>query len=468
MTYRPEQFVEKGAASLLQNDQASFTRIELSPLGEDDILDFVHATLYRERDYILPLAAVVEEKSDGNPFYMREMLDACHRAKCLWYSWKDSRWEYDLDRVFTLFEGDDGNYGQRLNHDFIVKRLQELPEAAKSIIAWASLLGNKFSFSLVQQLMIGEFAYKDDEEPDLASDSHQSARSGADDAIGGLQAALQAYVLVPSEDDDEQFRFAHDRYIAAAGSLTACGNIEKNHFLIAQTMMKYPDNRSLYTRSSHICHAIELIKKRFEFRSSYRDLLCRAAEQASESGARSTALHYYTSCMALLQPDPWDDNLPDVYYEETLQLYTRSAECYWYQGNSVEALKLLDIMMSRIKSPEDKSPGWVLQSRILAQAGSPFEAFKALRAGLTQLGMETEPATWEFCDDTYKEICQQLQRIDREELIGREADDDRNLIAIGALLVEIVSAAFWSDALLFYQMALKEISLHLNRGTYAQ
>ncbi|KAI9696079.1 MAG: hypothetical protein M1836_005910 [Candelina mexicana] len=469
VTYRPEQFMERDAAPLLQNELANFTRIELSSLSEDDIVEFVHATLYREREYILPLAAVVEEKSDGNPFYMREMLDACHRSKCLWYCWKDSRWEYDLDRVFSLFESDTGNYGQRLNHDFIIKRLQELPEAAKSIIAWASLLGNKFSFTLVQQLMISEFAYKDDEGPNVTPSGQPSSQSpGANDAVGGLQAALQAYVLVPSEDDDEQFRFAHDRYIAAAASLTARRNIEKSHFLIAQTMMKYPDNRSLYTRSSHICHAIELIKKRIKYRSSYRDLLCRAAEQASESGARSTALYYYTSCMALLQPNPWDDDLPDVFYEETLQLYTRSAECYWYQGNSAEALKILEITTSKAKSPEDKSPSWVLQSRILAQGGDPFAAFKALKAGLIQLGQEMETTSWESCDHTYRQLCQQFERIDRQELIDREADDDRNLIATGALLVEIVSAAFWSDALLFYQMALKEISLHLHRGTYTQ
>lgn len=137
----------------------------------------------------------------GNPFFLREMLQSCYRNSCLWYSWKDSVWEYDLDRVFLEFETE--TYGQRLNTNFVTKRLQELPADSRAILAWASLLGNEFSFGLIARLLSGEFNSDEHEEPDphctRKSDLFTQSET---DAVAGLQAALQSYVLVPGEEGD--------------------------------------------------------------------------------------------------------------------------------------------------------------------------------------------------------------------------------------------------------------------------
>lgn len=132
------------------------------------------------------------------------MLEVCHRKGCLWYSWKLSVWEYDIDRVFSEFETE--NYGQQLNTSFITKRLQDLPSAARAILAWASLLGNTFSFTLVQKLLSGEFDYFEDQ---------ASPKNGCqakvevfkpqpiENVVEGLQATLQSYILIPGGSDDQ-------------------------------------------------------------------------------------------------------------------------------------------------------------------------------------------------------------------------------------------------------------------------
>lgn len=53
--------------------------------------------------------------------------------------------------------------------------------------------------------MSGEFDYDDEEEEAPASKRLDVLSDPAADAVVGLQAALQAYVLAPSDDDD-QFR----------------------------------------------------------------------------------------------------------------------------------------------------------------------------------------------------------------------------------------------------------------------
>lgn len=111
-----------------------------------------------------------------------------------------------MDRVFKEFEAD--SYGEILNNDFILRRLNELPTASRVILAWASLLGNAFSFSLIQKVTSGEFDSIDGDnsgEQVIGSSLLGSLSSPELDTVAGLQAALQACILVPGDDDD-QFR----------------------------------------------------------------------------------------------------------------------------------------------------------------------------------------------------------------------------------------------------------------------
>ena len=115
------------------------------------------------------------------------------------------------------------------------------------------------------------------------------------------------------------------------------------HFIIAQTLLKYyaADEKVQESIASHICEATDIIKEQVVHRQSFRKLLFDCAQSAAESGARPTAANFYASCFALLQDDPWDDAKPDVYYDETLALYTRAAECYHYMSRYDEAFNLL-------------------------------------------------------------------------------------------------------------------------------
>ena len=182
-------------------------------------------------------------------------------------------------------------------------------------------------------------------------------------------------------------RFSHDRYVQAAASLAEASQVEKMHFIIAQTMMKYPDldDRSLYTRAQHVCYAAGLIKQRISYRKRFRDLLSQAARNANNSGAKPTTLLYYENCLKLMQPDPWKDGAPDVYYEETLEIYTQAAEIYWHQGQSEKALSLLDSLFAHARTAADKAPAWIIQSRLHIQRGEGPAAFNAYVISYTYL-----------------------------------------------------------------------------------
>lgn len=436
---------------VLNNDAAHKTSIKLAPLGEQEVIDYVAATLYRPAQYVMPLAMVCLEKSNGNPFYLRQMLETCHRKGCIWYSWKESLWDYDLDRVFAEFESE--TYGQQLDTDFITKRLQDLPIAARSILAWASMLGTSFSFSMIQRLLSGEFDYEESERTSDGTCTRSEelfTPQPVENVIEGLQATLQAFILMPGSNEDE-FSFSHDRYVTASASLRECQDLEKMHFLIVQTTMTYSDldGRSLYQRARHICQAVRVIQSRVTNRYHFRTLLFDAAQKATESGARPTALDYYETCLAFLQPNPWKEGASDVFYEETLTLYTKTAELYWHQGRPVDAQNLLDTLFAGARSASDKAPAWILQSKLFAQSGNLAGASTALKTSLLELGLDIiATPSWESCDRDFSDLKKRLEGTEFKDIIAKPLSTDANTIAIGSVLVDAVSAGFWSDSVL--------------------
>src|SRR5690606_25302456 len=148
ITYRPEDMpyeeVRKILTPLKSDDLPKgcgpkITRITLEPLPEEVIVEYVSTTLSLPKDRVIPLALVIQSKTAGNPFYMREMLNAGYRKKCIWYDYIAGHWTYDLDKLFDQFQGE-RDYDV-LDTAFITRRLSELPPASRSILAWAALLG---------------------------------------------------------------------------------------------------------------------------------------------------------------------------------------------------------------------------------------------------------------------------------------------------------------------------------------
>lgn len=467
LTYREHESLQARIKSLIKGDTATVTRITLKPLSEDQIAEYVLLTLRRSKEYVFPLVAVIVERTGGNPFFVREMLDACYRNHCIWYSWKDSEWQFELDKVFTVCASQ--SHGAQMNNDFIQARLRDLPEITRRMLAWASLLGNTFSFSTIKTLMGEQVKAASAKRPTEQQPSHAAkaelVRQSSQDAIRGLQTAIASYIVMPGEDDDH-FAFCHDRYQQAASSLIDSSETQDMHFSIAQIMStnSADDENSIYDKAGHICASINLIKERIPVRGPYRDILFQTAEGATESGGRSAGLNYFTNALALLQKNPWDDTLPDVSYTETLTLFTRAAEGYWVQGHIEPAMALLQSTFRKARNAIDKVPSYILHSRIMARRGDSAACFRVLKQCLSDLDIDIPETTWEQCDVEFHQLALELDAVDQVALIQRAPTHDPRLVTVGSVLCEILHAAFWTDPLFFYQLSLVEVRLNLHMG----
>ncbi|KKZ67766.1 hypothetical protein EMCG_06532 [[Emmonsia] crescens] len=471
ITSRPEEINSPELKALFQTEMANVTRIELSALSDQEVHEYVAATMHQPASTrLLPLSAVVQEKSKGIPFYMRMILETCYQKNCIWYSWRDSAWQFDLDRIFTEFVSP--SYGEGLGTAFIAKRFQELPSESRSILMWAALLGSPFSFTLVQRLLSGEFLFAlgGEDAEDITCPRRAPLTQTKTGIVSGLQHLLQMYIILPGETDDE-FRFAHDGCAQALASMRECHNQEKMHFIAAQTVMKYgpTDSTSLYSRAQHIQCAARLIKQQVHERIKYRDALYHAARTASQSGAKATALSYFQACLYLLQDDPWDSNADDVYYDETRELHIQTAEMLLSCGNTKEAMDILDVVFQRAHTAACKARAWTLKSRVLAQSGDISGALEALFTSMEDLGVKINRSTsWEDCDEAYEKLSAYLKAADLDVVFSLPLSQDKSLIAIGALMAEAMGVCIWGEPLTFLQLGIEMMNIYLFRGSFSQ
>lgn len=459
LTYRGEHLLTPSIRKLLEKAH----RVELGPLTDDQAAQYVSETLHRPKEYCLPLVAVVQEKTQGNPFFVREMLDAAYRKKCLYYCWKCSRWEFNIDKLFENFSSPDSS--RFSNNDFIARRLKEMPIDAQTLLSWAAMIGNSFSYNLIKRVM--------------SCDCSKASPKGlippsSNDPVAGLQSCMSNFIVMATEEED-RFKFSHDRYVVAAGSLCEHWKTAEMHFVICSAMMKHEpydpvthSSKALFDQARHICEAIEVIKVRSKRKAPYRDLLYQAAETARETGAKKAGLYYFQHCLDLLQDDPWDETGGDASYGETLTLMTRAAEAHWYAGQSKEAGILLKEIATHGRDASDKAPAAIIGSRLYAQRGDSRAAFLTLRRALGDLGVEVISTTYEDCDKEFERLIPVIQSRDVDLSDASKASIDRRTHTIGALFVELLSASFWSDALMFYQGTLKLMQLYLEKGIFPQ
>ncbi|RKF71790.1 Peroxide stress-activated histidine kinase mak3 [Golovinomyces cichoracearum] len=474
ITYRPDESLSEKAKAILEssltkeyasNGGLGITKINLTPIGEENIRKYVAATLRCSDSDVASLAALINTKTEGNPFNMREMLNSCYRKKCIYYDYKQNRWCFDIDKIFKEYNS--SFFQDKLNGEFAMSRLNELPPVSKEILTWASFVGNSFSFDLVRRLLSGEFDFDDKcySSKNIGSSSIYSQQ----DAVEGLQSAIQAGIIVATQDD-ERFCFAHDRYMQAATSLEL-HSAPKRHFIIAQTFLKYyySEDSDHETIAIHIGKSIDIVKTRVIHKHIYRKVLFDCAHSAAENGAFNTAMRFYNFCFDLLQENHWEDGGLDVNYAETLRLHTRAAECYIYNGNHSEARKILGTVISQARTEVEKAPAWVLKSRIYAQEGDSVSAFRALKSCLVGLGIDVDDEpSFDKCDADFEKLIVRIQSMDTESLTNRSVSNDSDLFAVGAVLVETISAANWTDQLRFYQMALVMVNTHLTCGSFPQ
>jgi len=432
--------------------QKTVNIITLSPLALSDTNQLIADTLHCTTERSLPLAELIERKTQGNPFFITQFLKALHEDEHIKFNYHQGYWECDFTQINALSLTDDVV-------EFMAQQLQKLPSETQQVLKLAACIGNQF---------------------DLSTLAIVCEKSPADAAVF-LWKALQEGLILPQSQvykfylsydeadantnniENVVYRFLHDRVQQAAYSLIPEDQKQIIHYHIGQLLLQKisPEARvdRIFELVSHLNYGTAFITAQSD-RAELAQLNLIASRKAKSATAYQAAREYVTVGLSLLGDKAWQQQ-----YKITLAFHELAAELASLCGDFALMDHFIDIVTEQTHSLLEK----VNVYRIRIQANSSGNKLaKALTIGrqiLQQLGF-TFPET-----PTQTEIQQAIQEI--KQLIGnREITDlvhlpemaDAEKIAIIQIANSLLPPAFNSGSTLFPLLVSLSVKLSIQYG----
>ncbi|WP_043429948.1 trifunctional serine/threonine-protein kinase/ATP-binding protein/sensor histidine kinase [Cystobacter fuscus] len=412
---------------------ARVTDLRLEPLSVEQVQQLVTDALPGAGpELVLPLSALVREKTGGNPFFINQLLLALDQDGLLTRTPQDT-WEWDAERVQAK------GYSDNVV-DFMVAKLRQLPAWDQRLLSLAACVGNVFSLAMLNTL---------------------SGQRGEDEVEQGLAPALQEGLLM--RDGPEQLRFLHDRIHQAAHALISAEERKAIHLRIGRTLLAslQPEDlhQKLFDVVSQLNDAMELIHEPAE-RHRLARLNAEAGMKAKASIAHRPAISYFTKAFSLIPGDPWETDAALAF-----QVRLAWAQCELMSGNPAETGRLLEGLLARAPTREDKVATYLLLNDLYVGTARMKEASACILECLALLGMSIPAApSAQEAMAAYEEVRALLREhpIRSLDALPRMTDPDMRL-AMSALL-SLFSSSFFTDPHLLIIDLSQMVTLTLRHG----
>lgn len=454
----------------------------------------------------------------------------------------------------------------------LVSHLRSLDLSAQYFLMWASLMGHVFNFRRIKWLMMASSTGDDtsDENSSTASNSsasgHKSTTAQTSDegesiksnnnrtnptspvlstnpssfsvltfeeeekrsnqAMLGLQIALNEGIIQYKVGND--FHFIHDRYYQAASMLIVdSAQREIMHLKIGQMLMmeeEFEEDDNVFLTADHFVKSAGLIRL-IEKRKCYRDILIKAGNEATLSGALQISATYYQCALSLLDDNiekRWQDG-PDTSFSETLNIYMKILELKMLNNNdmnkatyntansqqnvvvtevqnyqqpssnatdTVTTIKSImandnkivtattfivqdearDSMVKQIMDhthdlPFERAQAWRIQARIYFQQSQYRKGILNILQGLEELGIVVDTnITDQEVLQYYHAVKPTIAKPGFDILMKSGPCQNIKQIAIMSLLNEACTGAYWVNPILVDFFALKLCELSLKYG----
>ncbi len=430
---------------------AQIETITLAPLSEKDINRLVAETLLCSRELAAPLSQLVYQKTKGNPFFSTQFLKGLYEDGCIKFNMEAGYWQCALSEVRQLALTEDVV-------EFMVGRLQKLPEANQNVLKLAACIGNQFDLSI------------------LAVVCEQTQ----DEAAGNLWAGLQEGFVIPKTDtykffqgkEQEEnnvenisvnYRFLHDRVQQAAYSLIPEGRKQATHLQIGRTLSQNfspeEQNTNIFTIVNHWNQGIELIVDSTE-RENLIQLNLTAGEKAKGSAAYGAALQYFQIALSLMDVESWQTNYPLA-----LKLHENYAEAAYLTGDFELMETIIEQVIERVEELLDLVK--VHEIKIHAKTAQT-QQLSALNIGiefLALLGIEVPESPQP--QDLQVEIAA-ISQLMEGKAIATLADlplmEDRKQLAKVNIMANLLPSCYQAKPSLYPWLSCKMMQLSIQYG----
>ncbi|MEX3856468.1 AAA family ATPase [Paraburkholderia sp. BR10923] len=405
--------------------------IVLAPLGRTDLEELVADSLHCERLRASSLAELLEEKTDGNPFFAIQFLSALAEESLLTFDYGEGKWSWDLNRI--RMRGYTDNVV-----DLMVRKLDRLSTGAQKALQELACLGIS---------------------ADLAALRMASERSN-EELLGQLSEALQAGLVSRSQDI---YSFVHDRVQEAAYSLIPQKARAEAHLRIGMLMASHTSPEKLeeviFEIANHLNRGAHLVTSMDALELIARLNLI-AGRRAKKSTAYAAALTYLHAGRASLSASAWEHNYDLIFSIESLL-----AECEMMTSDTDAAEDRLCKLTDRVKSAHDIALITRLRLTLYdltRQTDRGLQVFIEYQRG-RGLDWSAHPSDEEVSRE-YDRIWSLLGGRNIEELVDLPLVTDSDLLDELAILTEFVMQAMHTSENLLAFVLCRTVCISLEHG----
>jgi PAS domain S-box-containing protein len=435
------------AIDRLATTGAKIERIVLAPLSLDEITESISDTLVQPQRTVRPLAQLVMSKTQGNPFFVNEFLEALERDRLLVFDRHHQRWQWDLREIERREIASNVV-------ELTIAKLKTLPAPTQRVLQLAACVGN--SFDLYTLAIIAEQA------PAVVfADLLPAIDRGAIEPTAKLEAS--GAEALDSELPILNYKFRHDRLQQAAYTLIDEQHKQSIHLQIGRLLLKNTSPaqtaEKLFDLLNHLNQAQDLIETDAEKLALIR-LNVEAGIKAKDATAYTSAYEYLNIGRNLFGAYP-----PQLDERLFFRLHQELATVEYLNGNFDRAKESIDLALAQARSPLDRAELYRLLIVLYTTNSQYLDAIAAGRQGLRLLGTEL-PET-----DLQTAISTEIAQIDAklegkaiESWIDAPALVLSDRTAAIKILVAMDLATYISNTQLFTFVTVKQVNLCLEHG----
>ncbi len=348
----------------IEKSDAKINHIQLSALNLSEVNHLTAHTLHVPLATAKPLAKVLREKTSGNPFFLKQFLQALKDERLLTFDRGCSCWQWDLEQIQVQQIADSAV-------DLMAAKARKLPPKTQEILALAACIGNQFDLKIL--------AIVSEESPRVTAINLEEAI-----AEGLILPQNKTYKLLELdieglwEELTAEYKFAHDKIQQAVYSFVPEADRKAVHLQIGQLLRRNIPVAEREQKLFDIVNQLNLGRDLIEDpqdRYDLAELNLKAGQKARASAAYKTALNYLETGTKLLDNKSWETQ-----YKLTLALYIEAAESAFLNTDFIKMSRYNQLVLEREITTIDKSK--IYEIKLLACA-----AQRKLLAGL-EIGLE--------------------------------------------------------------------------------
>ena len=421
--------------------------IVLDQLSIKDTADLIADTLHMGRQAVEPFAALVREKTGGNPFFINQFLTLLNQEDLIVFNSARGGWQWSLSEIRDL------DITENVV-ELLLRRLELMPPGTQDVTRMAACIGSDFDLKI------------------LSTVTDYTPAQILDHLLPAIREDLVVITSKPGEPEDgdvsmplpaETFRFRHDRVRQAAYALIPDADKEPIHLHIGRILLDSLDPRQQSDEIFNVIHHLNMAADRItdrQERDEIAELNLVAGIKARSLAAFEPAFTYFSNGLRLLNENGWRRQ-----YNLSLKLHLECTEAARLCGNLEEMEKRFDSVMENGRRVLDRVDAFQSRIQSYISRNRRLEALAMSQRILKEIGVDlperpTLADMRAILDDTIAEAS--ARRIDTLPELPRMNDPDH--LAAMKIMGTVFGATYQLSLEWFVILVCQQVKLSLRHG----